>query len=57
MNIQLLYSIAQRVFENEVPLEKVKKDALKIVSSHVYTQLNKAKKMLIEDVRDESLRK
>jgi hypothetical protein len=57
VNIQLLYSIAQRVFENEVPLEEVKKDALKIVSSHVYTQLNKAKKMLIEDVLDESSRK
>ncbi|KAG0182697.1 hypothetical protein DFQ29_002827 [Apophysomyces sp. BC1021] len=55
--IQLLYSIAKRVFEDEITLDEAKRGTLKDVCTHAYNQLNMARQTLIEDVPEEASRK
>ncbi|KAI8083245.1 uncharacterized protein B0P05DRAFT_536668 [Gilbertella persicaria] len=55
--VQLLYSIAKRIFEGELDADKDKDDALEEVCNESYNQLAMAKRLLAEDVSDEAARK
>lgn len=55
--VQLLYSIAKRIFEGEVAADEDKDDALEEICTESYNQLTMAKKLLIEDIPDDAARK
>lgn len=55
--VQLLYSIAKRIFEGELAADKDKDDALEEVCTESYNQLTMAKRLLAEDVSDDAARK
>lgn len=48
--VQLLYSIAKRIFEGELAADKDKDDALEEVCTESYNQLTMAKSLLAEDL-------
>lgn len=56
VTVQLLYSTAKRIFEGETTADKDKDDALEEVCAESYNQLNIAKRLLAEDVSDDTAR-